>query len=128
MFSSLYERADYFTVNWGSILPEDMDKVLETLNNHRINMEIRKPVFVKIPADATPEIIEVILAMIAKNDIDGIIATGPTMKRNNLVHYSEATLEKIGAGGVSGKGIGDRSYDIVRHINTHQNKIGRAHV
>ena len=54
--------------------------------------------------------------------VDGVIATGPTMERSCLKGYSPAQLQKIGSGGISGRGIGERSLKAVSYLRAHAGK------
>lgn len=122
LFQELYHSADYFTLNWGSIDPVAFANVLSSLNDYRKHETVNRPIFIKLPADIPPETIDKVMQLADANDIEGFIATGPTMTRNHLPHYTTAQLEQIGAGGVSGKGISNLSYDVVRYLRSHQSR------
>ena len=79
-------------------------------------------ILIKIPADISPEILGQIIDIADLFDIDGFIATGPTTNRSELTHYSEDKLNQIGAGNVSGKGMGNKSREVVRLIRQMQKK------
>ena len=51
--------------------------------------------------------------LIQRFHIDGVIATGPTTDRSNIQNYTAQELAVYGAGGVSGRGIGNKSRRIV---------------
>ena len=44
------------------------------------------------------------------------ISTGPSIDRSNLLYLSKNESDRIGIGGVSGKGIGDKSKKIVKFL------------
>ena len=44
------------------------------------------------------------------------------MDRSNLSPYTTARLEAIGAGGVSGKGIGKKSIEAVKYLRSHSER------
>lgn len=44
------------------------------------------------------------------------------MARSNRSPYTPARLEAIGAGGVSGKGIGEKSLQAVKYLRAHSEK------
>jgi dihydroorotate dehydrogenase len=53
--------------------------------------------------------------------IDGIIASNTTISRENLSTKKEL-IEKIGAGGLSGKPLKDRSTEVVKYLSLKCNK------
>lgn len=117
VFDKLYDLVDYFTINWGSIDVSIFKKVAQALAAHRSTKSCSKTIFIKIPADLNVEILPSIVEIARENGFNGFIATGPTMDRSQLRHLSQADSEKIGAGGLSGKGIGCRSIDMVKHLS-----------
>lgn len=122
LYAGLYGLADYFTLNWGSIEVTLMRKVLETLTAFRSKQKIYRPILLKVPADITTEGMDAVLNCIQTYRLQGVIATGPTMDRSNLSPYTTARLEAIGAGGVSGKGIGNKSIEAVKYLRSHSEK------
>lgn len=122
LYAGLYGLADYFTLNWGSIEVTLMRKVLETLTAFRSKQKIYRPILLKVPADITTEGMDAVLNCIQTYRLQGVIATGPTMDRSNLSPYTTAQLEAIGAGGVSGKGIGNKSIEAVKYLRSHSEK------
>lgn len=122
LYAGLYGLADYFTLNWGSIEVTLMHKVLETFTAFRSKQKIYRPILLKVPADITTEGMDAVLNCIQTYRLQGVIATGPTMDRSNLSPYTTARLEAIGAGGVSGKGIGNKSIEAVKYLRSHSEK------
>jgi len=122
LYAGLYTTADYFTLNWGSIDVSLMHRVLETLTSFRSKQAAFRPLLLKVPADITPEGMDAVLDCIQTYKLQGVIATGPTMNRSHLSPYTSAQLEAIGAGGVSGKGIGEKSIQAVKYFRTHSEK------
>lgn len=120
LFQALYPSVSYFTLNWGSVNDTLFAGVLKLLNDYRKSEKKHRPIFIKLPADLPPEEIGKVMEMADANDIEGFIATGPTMKRDRLPHYTKEELDKIGPGGVSGRGIGTSSYDTVRYLRAHE--------
>ena len=109
VFTRLYESVDYFTLNWGSIDKESFAKVLENLTTFRQAVNKRCSIFIKLPADIDEKELDLVISLAYKYSIEGFIATGPTMDRSELHHTKTKQLEKIGNGGVSGRGIGKKS-------------------
>ena len=116
VFKELYESADYFTINWGSIDAKAFEAVLDSLTSVRQEMEVSKKIIIKLPADIEEDALLNVIMLARKYQADGFIATGPTMDRSNLICLSKKESEKIGIGGVSGKGIGYKSKDVVKFL------------
>lgn len=120
-FEALYPVVDYFTVNVSSPntpgLRELQDKgpltellsAIMKLNHSKSNP---KPVYLKIAPDMgegqIKEIVEIVLAC----GINGIIACNTTIERKGL-QASEKELNEIGAGGLSGKPLKNRSDEMI---------------
>ena len=93
-----------------------MSNILFTIVNIRSAKPIRKPIFLKISPDLTFNEIDDIIDIVKRTQIDGIIATNTTTKRNGLITSSK-TITNIGKGGLSGKPIQKRSTEIIRYIS-----------
>ena len=119
LFTELNAVADYFTLNWGSIDAALMEEVLAALTGKRATMRMRRPILLKLPGDITTEGMDTVLSLISRYGLDGVIATGPTMDRSQLRRYTEAELKALGAGGVSGKGMGMKSFFAVDYLRKH---------
>ena len=116
VYDKLYDYTDYFTINWGSIDASDFEAVLEALTNSRSTKSVYKKIIIKLPADITEEVLLNVIVIARKFQADGFIATGPTMDRSNLICLTKKDSNSIGLGGVSGKGIGDKSKKIVKYL------------
>lgn len=122
LFKALYYDVDYFTLNWGSVDGNLFEKVLNALTSYKKLQMQKRPVFIKLPADIEKETLDIVLSMAGHYSVDGFIATGPTMNRSLLKSYDLKELDSIGAGGVSGRGIGEKSLNVVRYLRTHANE------
>ncbi|MCH4181577.1 MAG: quinone-dependent dihydroorotate dehydrogenase [Prevotella sp.] len=122
VFVRLYEVADYFTVNWGSISAEEMDMVLSRLADLRKSFPMHRAIFLKFPADVPEKVLDKGIAMAEHYGLQGFIATGPTKGRDDLKETSPVMLQHIGNGQVSGKGIGLRSLNVVKYLHHHIGK------
>lgn len=121
----LYDYVDYFTINIscpniaGLKELQEIDSlgiILERIHKEIKTKSIKKPVFLKISPDISFNYLDQVLELCNKFSIDGIIATNTTTKRDNLT-YSQAIIESIGNGGLSGKPLKDRSTEIIRYIS-----------
>lgn len=120
-FDKLYDLVDYFTINWGSIEATDFSEVCKALQLERSAKDVYKNIFIKLPADISTEVLNRVIEIARNFNIDGFIATGPTMDRSLLTHLSKEESDKLGAGGVSGKGIGEKSRNIIRYLAQNTN-------
>ena len=121
-FIHLYDCVDYFTLNWGSIDNDLFAMVLEKLTIFRQAANKRCNIFIKLPADIDEKALDTVISLAYKYSIEGFIATGPTMDRSGLHQAETKQLEKIGNGGVSGRGIGKKSQEVVRYLSEHTDR------
>lgn len=78
--------------------------------------EFDVPVLVKIAPDLANEDIVEIARLAAELKLDGIIATNTTITRTNL-ETDTSIVEKIGAGGLSGAPLRNRSLEVLRILS-----------
>lgn len=123
-FKKLYNYVDYFVVNVScpniSNSSELQDKefilkLLLRLVDLRANMVIKRPIFLKIAPDLNFRQIDDVIDIVKRSQIDGIVATNTTIKRQHLLTPFEK-VNDIGNGGLSGKPINKRSTEIIRYI------------
>jgi dihydroorotate dehydrogenase len=121
--AGVYPHADYVTVNISSpntqnlrALQSDaaLDLLLSVLMERRAELARehgrRVPLFVKIAPDLEPAQVELIAATLAKNGVDGVIATNTTVARDavqGLRHAAET-------GGLSGAPVFEASNRVIR--------------
>jgi dihydroorotate dehydrogenase len=129
-FNVLFDYVDYFVVNVSSPntpnLRELQDKepltaLLQTLQDENAKKTQRKPVLLKIAPDLTDEQLDDIIDIVKEVNLDGLIATNTTVSRHGLKTSAEE-IEKIGAGGLSGKPLVDRSTEVIRYLAEKSNK------
>jgi dihydroorotate dehydrogenase len=119
---ALHPVVDFFTVNISSPntpglralqslepLRELMREVLEERDRH----QPRRPVWVKLAPDLTNEELVDTAQLIVSAGADGIIATNTTLSRSGL-GTDPLKVEQIGAGGLSGAPLRQRSTDVIR--------------
>jgi dihydroorotate dehydrogenase len=127
-FRELFNCVDYFVVNVSSpntpglreLQEKDaLRKILSHLQTINLTMAgtegNAKPLLLKIAPDLTQEQIDDVIDLAMEIKLDGLVATNTTIDRSGL-HSTAAELEAIGAGGLSGKPLTQRSTDIVRYI------------
>ncbi|MEM9391487.1 MAG: quinone-dependent dihydroorotate dehydrogenase [Bacteroidota bacterium] len=128
-FEGLFPYVDYFVVNVSSPntpnLRELQDKEpltrllseLQTLNNRKAE---KKPLLLKIAPDLTEEQLADIVEIAKEVKLDGLIATNTTISREGL-RTETASVEQIGAGGLSGQPLADRSTEVISFL---RDKLG----
>ena len=133
-FNALFDEVDYFVVNVSSPNTpglrelqekESLRKILshlQTLNKVKPNP---KPILLKIAPDLTLTQLDDVVDLATEIQLDGLVATNTTIDRQNLATPS-TQLEKIGAGGLSGKPLQKKSGEVVRYI--HQKTNGKIPV
>ena len=75
------------------------------------------PLLVKIAPDLDDEQIDGIVDLVVELGLDGIIATNTTIDRSGL-RASDAEIERIGAGGLSGQPLASRPLAVLRRIRS----------
>lgn len=123
-FEALFPYVDYFVVNVSSPNTpglralQDKDALkeifsrLNTLNQAKTK---RKPILLKIAPDLSNEQLDDIVSLCQQINIDGLVATNTTISRQNL-KTSNAEIERIGMGGLSGQPIKQRSNEVLDYL------------
>jgi dihydroorotate dehydrogenase len=139
-FRALFDCVDYFVVNVSSPntpgLRELQEKDslrkilshLQTINQQESGTETNrkpKPILLKIAPDLTPQQIDDVIDLAMEIKLDGLVATNTTISRDQL-HTTGQELEAVGAGGLSGAPVRQRSTEIVKYI--HQKTKGQLPV
>lgn len=78
---------------------------------------VRVPVLVKIAPDLSDEDVDAVADLAVELGLAGIVATNTTIGRDGL-RSDPAAVETIGAGGLSGPPVADRSLDVLRRLYT----------
>ncbi len=119
-FQKLEHLVDYFVVNVSSPntpglreLQEKkpLGKILHALQE--IN-STNKPILLKIAPDLNDNQLNDIVELAFENNLSGLIATNTTIERNLSISKSE--IEKIGAGGLSGAPVREKSTQIIKKL------------
>ncbi len=123
-FRELHPYVDYFVVNVSSPNTpglrelqekESLRKILMHLQMINNGKAVSRPVFLKIAPDLSPGQIDDVIDLALEIKLDGLVTTNTTISRDGLITDS-AELNAIGAGGLSGKPLRDRSTAIVKYI------------
>lgn len=124
-FKALHPYVDYFVVNVSSpntpglreLQEKDsLRKILTHLQNQNLKFEIQKPLLLKIAPDLSQEQIDDVIELALEIRLDGIVAANTTINRDTLSEKSKAKSKNIGAGGLSGLPLKQRSTEVVKYI------------
>lgn len=124
-YQALHPWVDFFTVNVSSPNTpglralQDRDQLLHLFEQLRATPEHQqapKPIWLKIAPDLSEEQLHDVVQLAQSIQLDGIVATNTTIDRTGL-HTSPANVEAIGAGGLSGLPLRERSTDVVQFLH-----------
>lgn len=133
-FKELYPYVDYFVVNVSSPNTpglrelQEKDSLKKILSNLQLlkntlrQAQGDKPILLKIAPDLTKEQIDDVIDLALEIKLDGLVATNTTISREGLM-TSGSRIKAIGAGGLSGLPVKQRSTEVVRYI--HQKTKGQ---
>jgi dihydroorotate dehydrogenase len=85
------------------------------LQNINASKTISRPLLLKIAPDLNKEQLDDIIELSFEINLDGLVATNTTISREYL-KTSEQKISKIGAGGLSGKPLMERSTEVLRYL------------
>jgi dihydroorotate dehydrogenase len=124
-FEKLYDYVNYFVVNVSSPNTpglrslqekEPLLKILSTLQAMNVQGKNPKPILLKIAPDLTEEQLNDIIEIVVESKIAGVIATNTTIAREPLT-TDKNYVESIGAGGLSGKPVREKSTEVIQYIS-----------
>jgi dihydroorotate dehydrogenase len=128
-FQELFPYVDYFVVNVSSPNTpnlrelqekEPLQRLLLKLKKENFKQNKQKPILLKIAPDLSLEQLDDVIEVVTVCDLDGIVATNTTIDRSNL-RASKEDLDRIGAGGLSGKPLTQKATEIIRYIHEKTN-------
>ena len=124
-FHALFPYVDYFVVNVSSPNTPNLRALQEkepliallTALQQENNLKdaTPKPILLKIAPDLTDQQLDDILDIVQQTGIAGVIATNTTISRENL-QTPDTEISQIGAGGLSGAPVRDRSTAVIRYL------------
>lgn len=124
-YEALFPYVDYFVVNVSSPNTpnlralqekEPLTHLLSSLQDLNLKKDRPKPLLLKIAPDLSPEQLDDIVEIARTTQLAGLIATNTTISRDGLETHS-SVVEKIGAGGLSGQPVRDRSTEVIRYLH-----------
>ncbi len=124
-FRALHPYVDYFVVNVSSPntpglreLQEkgSLRKIFAALEEENKLLPARKPVLLKIAPDLSDAQVDDVISLALEIHLEGLVACNTTISRERLVSNPEK-IKKIGAGGLSGLPVQQRSTAITSYIH-----------
>jgi dihydroorotate dehydrogenase len=89
--------------------------LLSALQNKNHTYRLPTPILLKIAPDLNEQQLDDILEIVQSTGISGVIATNTTIDREGLISSKELVNE-IGAGGLSGQPLRERSTEVIRYL------------
>lgn len=123
-FEKLFPYVDYFVVNVSSPNTpnlrelqekEPLTQLLQHLQQLNNKKDTPKPILLKIAPDLNQDQLDDIIDIVAEVKIAGVIATNTTISRADL-STSDEKISEIGAGGLSGQPVKQRSTEVIRYL------------
>jgi dihydroorotate dehydrogenase len=130
-FDALFDHVDYFVINVSSPntpnLRELQDKkpltaLIKSVQERNKIKKIPKPLLLKIAPDLSHDQLIDILTICDETQLDGLIATNTTLSREPLKDNPEV-IKNMGAGGLSGLPLADRSTEVIKFLRSKNKKI-----
>jgi dihydroorotate dehydrogenase len=130
-FLALHDHVDYFVVNVSSpntpglrqLQEKDaLQKILTHLQQLNRQRTIQRPLLLKIAPDLTTDQVNDVIALAIEINLDGLVVSNTTIDRSNL-QTPTSEVEKIGAGGLSGLPVKNKSTQLIQYI--HQQTKGQ---
>ncbi len=128
-FEKLFNYVDYFAINVSSPNTPGLRELQEKepltkllLHMQKLNhaKETPKPILLKIAPDLSNHQLDDIIEIVKTTQLAGIIATNTTIDRSGL-QTAKSEIERMGAGGLSGKAVRNRSTEVIRYLHTKSN-------
>lgn len=129
-FNALHPYVDYFVLNvscpnvgsHAKLTDKDyLEELIGEVQKANTAFDVQKPILLKIAPDLNPIQLDEIIELVAKTKIDGVIASNTSVSREGLL-ASDAQLEAIGNGGLSGQPIKEKSTQVIQYLAEKSNK------
>ncbi len=123
-FELVHDVADYVAINVSSPntpqlrelqQSQQLESLLSALQTRRNELQKHVPLLVKLSPDLERRDLEMIVDVIARLQIDGIIATNTTISRDNL-RTDAKRIAACGEGGLSGRPLKDTSTRMIAEL------------
>lgn len=128
-FNALHPVVDYFVLNvscpnvssHAKLNDKDyLEELIHAVQEANKKFEVQRPIVLKIAPDLNEGQLDEIIDLVSKTGLDGVIASNTSVNREGL-KVSDARLEEIGNGGLSGLPIRDRSTVVIKYLSDKSN-------
>jgi dihydroorotate dehydrogenase len=122
-FKGLAEVVDYFVVNVSSPNTPGLRELQEKESLRKIFSELQninknnKPILLKIAPDLETSALDDIIALTQEVKIDGLVSSNTTIDRSLLNEANTQKAIAMGAGGLSGKPLLDKSNQVLSYLH-----------
>ena len=129
-FHELHPVVDYFVLNvscpnvssHAKLNDKDyLEELIQAVQKANASYEIQRPIVLKIAPDLNDQQLDEIVALVKDTGLDGVIASNTSVNREGL-KATDARLEEIGNGGLSGKPVTDRSTRVIKYLADKSNR------
>ncbi|QNN81609.1 quinone-dependent dihydroorotate dehydrogenase [Brachybacterium sp. Z12] len=96
-----------------------LEAVVEEADAARVRLRREVPVLVKIAPDLHDEDVRAVAQLAIEVGLAGVIATNTTIARPDTLAARPAQIAQIGAGGLSGPMLAERSMQVLRLLRSH---------
>ena len=96
-----------------------LEAVVEEADAARVRLRREVPVLVKIAPDLHDEDVRAVAQLAIEVGLAGVIATNTTIARPDTLATRPAQISRIGAGGLSGPMLAERSMQVLRLLRSH---------
>jgi dihydroorotate dehydrogenase len=126
-FNKLFDVVDYFVVNVSSpntpglraLQEKDaLLNILQKLQHENQSKPKPKPLLLKIAPDLTKEQLQDIASICKEVKLDGLVSSNTTIDKSSLSEFGQTTADQIGAGGLSGKPLKEKSNEVLKELVT----------
>jgi dihydroorotate dehydrogenase len=123
-FEKLFPWVDYFVVNVSSPNTpglrdlqekESLRKIITHLQELNRQHPVQKPLLLKISPDLEPTQLTNVTELAIEIHLDGFVVSNTSISRKDLYTNAES-LNRIGAGGLSGKPLREKATELIDHI------------
>lgn len=124
---ALHAVVDYFVVNVSSPNTpglrqlqerEPLIRLLQQVQERNARLPVPRPLLLKIAPDLTDAQLDDILLIARETRLSGLVATNTTISRDAL-RTPARHVSSLGAGGVSGRPLRQRSTEVIRYLHRH---------
>ena len=124
-FNALHPVVDYFVLNvscpnvssHAKLNDKDyLEELIHAVQEANKKFEVQRPIVLKIAPDLNEGQLDEIIELVSTTGLDGVIASNTSVNREGL-QVSDARLEEIGNGGLSGLPIRERSTAVIKYLS-----------